>query len=122
MELYIRIVDGQPFEHPILGDNFRQAFPDLDINNLPPQFAKFERVPEPNKGAYEVADGPVYQWVNGIVKDVWAVRPMTPEEKTETITLAKKSWHPENFVFNEEQCRWEPPELSNPGAAPNVID
>ena len=32
MELYIRIVDGKPFEHPILGDNFRSVFPDIDTN------------------------------------------------------------------------------------------
>jgi hypothetical protein len=44
MELYIQIRNGQPFEHPILGDNFRQAFPKIDVSNLPPEFAKFERI------------------------------------------------------------------------------
>jgi len=73
MELFIRIVDGQPFEHPMLGDNFRQAFPNVDVNNLPPEFARFERVPCPNpdESYYLVAATCTYQWVDGVVKDVW---------------------------------------------------
>jgi hypothetical protein len=45
MNLYIQIKDGQPFEHPIFEDNFIQAFPNVDINNLPLEFAKFRRIP-----------------------------------------------------------------------------
>lgn len=83
MELFIRIVDGQPFEHPIFGDNFRQAFPDVDVDNLPPEFARFERVENPSSvGTFEIAEVS-YQWVDGIVKDVWVVRPMTDEEETQ---------------------------------------
>lgn len=81
MELFIQIRDGQPHEHPILGDNFRQAFPDINVDNLPPQFARFERIECPRAaGVYEV-DVVSYQWVDGIVKDVWTVRPMTDEER-----------------------------------------
>lgn len=81
MELFIQIRDGQPYEHPIFADNFQQAFPHIDINNLPREFARFERIPQPTSGAYELVEGPVYQWVDGIVKDVWAVRPMTDTER-----------------------------------------
>ena len=86
MELYIRIANEQPFEHPIFGDNFRQAFPDVDTNNLPSGFARFERVESPTLGLYEVYEGVTYEWVDGIVKDVHHVRPMTEEE-----TLAKQT-------------------------------
>jgi len=83
MELFIQIRDGQPFEHPIFGDNFREAFPDVDVNNLPPEFARFERIENPSGvGTFEVAEVS-YQWVDGIVKDVWVVRPMTNEEETQ---------------------------------------
>lgn len=83
MELFIRIVDGQPFEHPIFGDNFREAFPDVDVDNLPPEFARFERVEHPQAaGTFEV-DEVSYQWVDGMVKDVWTVRPMTSEEEAQ---------------------------------------
>ena len=81
MELYIRIVDGQPFEHPILGDNFRQAFPHIDPDNLPPEFARFERIEQPTVEQYEVIEGVTYEWDNAIVKDVWHIRQMTDEEK-----------------------------------------
>lgn len=81
MKLVIQIRDGQPFEHPIMEDNFVQAFPHLNIDNLPPNFAKFERVEMPRKaGPYQV-EYEQYEWVNGIVKDVWYIREMTLEEK-----------------------------------------
>jgi hypothetical protein len=80
MELYIRLADGQPVDHPILGDNFRQAFPDIDTSNLPAEFAQFERI-QPNPGKYEVVVGNTYQFVDSVVKDVWEYRPMTDEER-----------------------------------------
>lgn len=85
MELYIRIKNGQPFEHPIFGANFREAFPHIDVNNLPSEFARFERVECPNNATTFEVDVVSYQWVNGVVKDVWAVRPMTEEEKTKKL-------------------------------------
>lgn len=81
LELYIQIRDGQPFEHPIFADNFRAAFPDVDTESLPDTFAKFIRVDAPVPDNYEVYEGVSYQWVDGIVKDVHSVRPMTDEER-----------------------------------------
>jgi len=82
MELFIRIKDGVPFEHPIMGDNFRQAFPNVDTANLPPEFAKFVRKPMPPIGALEILEAVTYQWKDGVVEDVYQVRPMTEEERT----------------------------------------
>jgi hypothetical protein len=81
LELYIRIRDGQPFGNPIFADNFRDAFPGVDTENLPDTFAKFIRVDAPVPGTYEVYEGVTYQWVNDVVKDVHPVRPMTDEER-----------------------------------------
>lgn len=81
LELYIQIRDGQPHEHPIFADNFREAFPGVDTNNLPNTFAKFIRVAQPAIGTYEVYEGVTYDWVDGVVKDVHSVRPMTDEER-----------------------------------------
>ena len=110
MELYIRIKDGQPFEHPIFGENFRQAFPNVDTNNLPLEFARFERIPMPSL-VYATLNNsePTYQWVNGIVKDVWDITPMTDAEKTAKIAYCKDLPHPEGWVFNEAVCAWRPP-------------
>lgn len=85
MELFIRIKDGQPFEHPIFGDNFRQAFPDVDVNNLPSEFARFERIQCPQLATTFQVDEVSYQWIDGIVKDVWTVREMTSEEKSQKL-------------------------------------
>jgi hypothetical protein len=122
MELYIRIKDGQPFEHPIFGDNFRQAFPDIDVNNLPPEFARFERVERPVLSMYEVmvSEDATYELIDGVYKDVWHKRDMTAEEreaKKQAITQsAQSAWaarpQAENWaawVFNEETLTYEPP-------------
>jgi hypothetical protein len=113
MELFIRIKDGQPFEHPILGDNFRAAFPNIDTNNLPSDFARFERISMPRISLYEVYEGVTYEWVDGWVKDVHHVRQMTAEEKLAKQNLAKEQWAqnsgPSSWVFNEETCSFNPP-------------
>ena len=122
MELYIRIKDGQPFKHPIFRDNFCQAFPDVDVNNLPPEFARFERIERPVLGMYEVmvSEDPTYEVVDGVYKDVWQKRDMTAEEKEVTrqtaIQAAQSAWatrdQAENWsawVFNEETIKYEPP-------------
>lgn len=113
MELLIRIVNGEPFEHPIFIENFVQAFPDVDTNNLPPEFARFERIPKPQL-VYDVLNSPdpTYQWVNGVVKDVWDIRPMTVEEKIEKQNQTKGMWAIKKFYswnFDELTCTFQPP-------------
>ena len=110
MELYIRIKDGQPFEHPILGDNFREVFPDIDVNNLPSEFAKFEKQ-DLNIGAYEIFDAMPYFIENGVCKN-GRVRQMTPEEKQVKIDAIRNWWGRVGFaswVFNEATAEFEPP-------------
>lgn len=112
MELFIRIKDGQPFEHPILGDNFRQAFPTVNVNNLPPEFARFERIAPPSMGVYEVYKGVTYECEGGIYKDVHHVRAMTLEEKTAKQNAIKVAWAEDGFsswVFDEETCSFNSP-------------
>lgn len=112
MELYIQIKNGIPFEHPIFGDNFRQAFPDIDVDNLPADFARFERIPAPSIGVYEVNDGVTYEWDNGVVKDVWHIRPMTDDERTAKQNKVKETWATVGFgswIFNEVTCSFDPP-------------
>jgi hypothetical protein len=108
MELFIRIVDGQPYEHPILGDNFCEAFPEIDTNNLPSEFARFERVPMPSL-VYATLNNPnpAYQWVDGIVKDVWDITPMTQEEKNAKIASVVQPYPSWNFY--EPTCSYIPP-------------
>lgn len=113
MNLYIRLKNGQPFEHPIFEDNFRQAFPQVDLNSLPEWVAKFTRVSIPEISPYEVYEGVTYQWVDGVVADVHAVRQMTSDEKIAKQNQAKSNWvifpNWSSWTFNEELCRYQPP-------------
>ena len=106
MELFIKIVDGQPFEHPMLGDNFRQAFPDVDVNNLPPEFARFERVERPVVKYSQIAVGPVYQWVDGIVKDVWVVQELSGDALAEKIQTKTRQFNQyrQNMILVAQTC------------------
>lgn len=134
MNLYIRIKDGQPFEHPILEHNLRQAFPDVDTNNLPPEFARFERVERPVLGEYEVmaSETSTYELIDGVYKDVWHKRDMTAEEKEARRQPAIKAYQAlwaarpqiENWsawVFNEEAIKYEPP-IPRPAEDKTKID
>lgn len=112
MELFIQIRKGQPFEHPIFGDNFRQAFPDVDVSNLPESFARFVRVERPLIDVYEVYEGVTYEWSDGLVKDVHHVRAMTAQEVTAKQDAVKKNWAENGYaswVFDEAICAFRAP-------------
>lgn len=109
MELFIQIRNGQPFEHPIFGDNFRQAFPHIDVDNLPPEFARFERVPQNvMPDVFEIVEVR-YEWFDGIVKDVWSVRPMTDQEKSAKIAEHRANQPFPSWTFDEATCIWSAP-------------
>lgn len=113
MELFIRIKDGQPFEHPIFGDNFRQAFPNVNTSSLPPEFARFVRVQPPAVGAYEKNQTVSYQLVDGVYTDVFTCEQMTAEEIASKQQAAKDAWAANNgfasWSFNEAICAFEAP-------------
>ena len=112
MELFIRLKNGQPFEHPILGENFCQAFPDVDVNNLPYEFARFVRVEPPVLGVYEVYDGVTYERSGDAFTDVHHIRPMTDAEKLSVQNEVKSFWAEHGnptWVFDEETCSFKPP-------------
>jgi hypothetical protein len=109
IELFIQIRNNQPFQHPIFGDNFRQAFPDIDVNNLPPEFAKFERVPQNvMPDVFEIAEVR-YEWFGDIVKDVWSVRPMTYQEKSDKISQYRLNPPFPSWTLDENTLLYSPP-------------
>jgi hypothetical protein len=113
MNLYIRLKNGQPFEHPMFEDNVIQAFPSVDLNNLPDWMAKFTRVEQPETGPYEVYEGVTYQLIDGVVTDVHTVRAMTDVEKTSKQDAIKAQWAVSpnwaSWTFNEDTCQYDPP-------------
>ena len=116
MELFIRLVNGQPFEHPIFGDNFRRAFPNVDTNNLPAEYARFIRAPAPVLGPYEKNQTVSYQLVDGAYTDVFTCEQMTAEEIAVKQQSVKDAWaalpNRDNFAawtFDEVSCDYQPP-------------
>lgn len=112
MRFFIRLENGQLIDHPIIEENMIQAFPEVDLDNLPENFAEFVRVDVPAIGTYEIYEGSSYQWVDGVVKDVHTIRPMTEKEKIEKQNLVKQRWSADGFaswVFNEDTCSFAPP-------------
>tara|TARA_R110002124_G_scaffold161018_2_gene328277 strand:- start:314 stop:748 length:435 start_codon:yes stop_codon:yes gene_type:complete len=116
MKCYIKIVNGQPHEHPIIDWNFKQAFPDIDVDNLPPEYCPFVRVQAPVLGVYEKNQTVSYGLVEGLsgtYTDIWVCEDMTAEEITAKQDAVKAEWAENNgfasWVFNEETCAYEAP-------------
>lgn len=115
MELFIQIDEnGQAKEHPIMGSNFREAFPDIDVNNLPNNFARFERVPAPFPGPYEKNHRVSYQKrPDGVWADVHTCDLMTREEIVALQDQVKANFAANvgfaSWTFNEFTCRFDPP-------------
>jgi len=115
MNCYIRMLNGAPSEHPIVRLNMSQAFPDMDLDNLPPEFAKFIRIEAPALGVYEKNQTVAYELVEGMAgtyTDVFYSEPMTAEEITAKQDAVKAEWAINGFaswVFNEATCAYEAP-------------
>lgn len=113
MYLFIQVKDGQPINHPALPVNLIQAF-----GLIPSDWEPFLRVERPSLQLYEILESeePTYQKVNGVWTDVWAVRPMTSDEKAAKQQVIKDAWaarpYAQNWaawIFNEDLCTYEPP-------------
>ena len=118
MKLYIKLENGQPIDHPMIKENFIQAFPHIDIDNLPPEFIEFVRVPHPvDLDIYEIYDGVHYEIIDGVCTDVHTVRAMTNEEIIAKQNQVKEDWATNGYpswIFNERNCSFESPLGSPP--------
>ena len=114
MKCYIKIQDGTPIGYPIVESNFKQVFPEIDTNNLPPQWANFDNSPPLQRqlGPYEVFEGENYVMQNGIVTREAVVRPMTDQEKQDLQKRVIDDWAENGFAswsFDETTCTFTPP-------------
>ncbi len=111
MNLYIRIVDGQITDHPILESNLLQAYPGIDLNNSQ-EYVKFTRIPKDvSEGTYEIAYY-TYEWDGDTVRDAWHTRPMTTAERLAKQETTKQDWQTYGYPswqFNETTCSFEAP-------------
>jgi len=113
--LYIQMRDGQPYQHPIFEQNMREAFPNVDLGNLPEGFCRFVRVNRPVLGPYEKNQTCTYVAEEGVEKtytDNWSCENMTAEEITAKQNAVKADWTQSGYpswTFNETTCAFEPP-------------
>lgn len=113
MKLYIRIKDNQPYKNPITKKNMKEAFPEVDLDNLPEGWAKFEKVPRPLlTSPYQTASSE-YGWDGDIVKDIWTIKEISQEEKIRMQEEVKQNWKNslnfEGWTFDETICGFVPP-------------
>ena len=116
MKLYIRIKDGVPFEHPILEDNFKEAFPHVDVDNLPPEFSYFVRLDPPKAGLFKVAVHAGYEFKNGAWTDLYQEQDIPEDQKKRMQDLVKEVWaqlpNRDNFTawfYDETTNSYQPP-------------
>ena len=109
MKLYIKYINGQIVDHPILEDNLRQVNPQFDPANLPNTLKVFERVSAPLAGPYERIESIYQLHHDDVVRDVHTLVGYTAEERAVRIAQAMQFSHPNGWVFNETICGWEPP-------------
>ena len=91
-------------DHPILVENLKDFFPNLDLDILPKGFAYFTRTVKPRPGRFEVVEESGYRLLDPVVDynfndfphpcytDNWISRSMTDEEKS--VYIAQET---ENF-------------------------
>lgn len=113
MRLYIEIENGQTKNHPAYEDNLIQVF-----GSVPENWESFIRVERPSCGIYQIVafDERVYAKVDGVWTDVWTIRDMTAEEKTEKQQIVRNNFNnreqTENWsawTLDEVTCKMIPP-------------
>jgi hypothetical protein len=113
MNLYIKIFDGQPIDHPAFEDNLLNAF-----GAIPPNWEPFVRVEKPTPEDYEVLESnePIYEKVNGVWTDVWSIRAMTNVEKAakqqevkDVFNAREQAENWSAWTFDEATCSMRPP-------------
>ena len=108
MKLYIKYIDGQIVDHPMLEDNLKQVDPTFDPANLPDTLKVFERVNAPLPGPYAYIGVSYELGQDDIVRDVYAEIPFSAEEKARLIEYTMAQAHPKGWSFNETTCAWLP--------------
>lgn len=110
MNLYIKIENGQPVNHPITLENLQQIYPDfLDrTDELGYMICNHLSPPGPTEPFTKII--PNYSIQGNVVVTTYIVRSMTPEEKTEKINLKLNDPKPfPSWILNEEICEYVPP-------------
>ena len=116
MELLIKVIDGQIFDHPVTRTNLNYVYG----MEIPPEYILFNRTPQPVAGVYEVVSVEsiyTYDAETNSVNESWNIRSMTDEEKKEKQDRIKNVFfdeiHPTHtwtsWTLDEEECVMKAP-------------
>ena len=121
---YIKVIDGQPIDHPVTYQNLMDVF-----GTIPDNYESFSRASRPVPTVYTVVDVnalPTYKKVDGVWTEEFPVYELTPEEIAAKQQAVKDKWNSrpndaiQNFsawVFDENLCKYVPP-IPFPEGAP----
>jgi len=113
MNLYIEIENGLTKNHPAFEENLIQAF-----GSVPENWEPFVRVEHPIPNLYQILDSEqsIYAKVNNVWTDVWSLRDMTAEEKSEVQQFVIDAFNSREqasnwsaWVLDESTCKMIPP-------------
>lgn len=107
--LFIKIKDGKPFEHPIPESNLRLFYPNMDPENPPEGYARFIRLPMPYLGPLDKEIVTTYMKVGEVYQDVHTIVPMSSEEKKQKIDRVKRMAPFVGWKLDEKTLTWYPP-------------
>jgi hypothetical protein len=112
MRCFIRIKNGQPFEHPVVESNFRMAFPEIDVDNLPEDWAPFNRMEQPFDLLKGLFQKPVCTYTlssDGITwQDTWNAEDISDDEKNKIILHYQNNPPGPNQTFDPATLGWSP--------------
>jgi hypothetical protein len=113
MDLFIRIENGSPVDHPITLENLQLVYPDFDPVNPPENFMPFVKLGVPSCGHFEKYEGVTYVMESNYVTEIHHVRPMNEEEKNDYINAIKikflENGGDEDWLFDENTISFVPP-------------
>lgn len=126
MNLYIQLENNVPLHHPILKENLLEAFPGIDLENLPATVAPFQKTLLPTLAVYEKLVYTSYELVNGTVHEVHHTEFMTDLEKTEFQNKIQQAWQDRegfaSWTFDPTTANFIPPTPKPQDGKPYVWD
>jgi hypothetical protein len=107
MNLYIKIENGQPVDHPAIEENLIHAF-----RSIPSNFAPFNRVQRPDNlltSPFQIAQCTYTLMDDGITwQDTWSAIQMTADEQAALIAQTQTNPPCPNITLDTTTLKWNP--------------
>ena len=103
MILFIKVINGQTVDHPVLLENLMQVF-----GHVPSDYLPFTKSEWPDVGVYQVHEGVTYDLIGNQCFEKHHVRDFTEAEKIQKQNQVKADWQANNgfssWIFYAEFC------------------